>query len=323
MPDSPTSPTGFPAGLPPVAGPPDAMAQAHQLREQRAPLAHRLAHVAGAVARLPKTKTAPAGGGGSFKYTPIEDMAAAITGLCAAAGVAMLPEHVEALAEGADYRDEKRARWRYLYRVTWLVTDGTEQLRMQTMGEAMDWGDKGSNKALTGARKYLYQLLFHLQTGDDPDAEHGAVPPAEQGERPAQQARRQAARQRQAPASAPQAPQGAPQGSGGTQGTPAPAQAATGPDSHPGGMSPDDARKARRRFAAVGAALGSLAGARQFLREQQPPVATMAALLDVPTWMRVCTAAGITPAQPLPEDPGALAIAAALATEAPAEPAAS
>jgi hypothetical protein len=291
------TPRGFPDGLPVVASE-TALEGARRLREERAPLAAKIAYVAGQVARLPKTKEV-SGDGARFRYTPVEDMAAAITGLCAELGLAMLPEAVDPLSEGADWRDpdpaRHRTRWRYLYRVTWLVTDGNEQLRVQTMGEALDWSDKASNKAQTGARKYLYTMLFHLQTGDDPDREHGGTPPAEQGERPAQQQRRQAARQRQG-SQQPAQPAGAPQ---------APAQAGPAP------LSDDDARKVRRRFTALAVKVGAddpsldssgVVDATQ-AKLVELGIASSRQLLNAQEWLKACGAFGINPADGLPPDP--------------------
>jgi hypothetical protein len=41
-------------------------------------------------------------------------------------------------------------------------------------------GDKGVYKALTGANKYLLFKLFQIETGDDPEKDEAAPPPAEQ-----------------------------------------------------------------------------------------------------------------------------------------------
>lgn len=55
-------------------------------------------------------------------------------------------------------------------RVTWLVSHSSgESLECQTIGSGFDGGDKADYKAMTGARKYLFRLLFHIPTGDDPD----------------------------------------------------------------------------------------------------------------------------------------------------------
>lgn len=293
----------------------EAAREAEVLVEGRAPLARRLAWIAAHVARLPKTKTAAAGGGGTFRYTPVEDMAAAITGLAAAVGVAMLPEAVDPLSEGPDWRDQegKRTRWRYLYRVTWLVTDGREEYRVQTMGEALDYGDKASNKALTGARKYLYMMLFHLQTGEDPDAENGAADPEDRnrgGARSGQAAGSGRGRPATRSGAAPQAggPPAAPAASSGPAEPAAPA------------LSPEDARKMRRRYAAI-----VQAAAKQGADEEAAKAGMKAAgatkrsdLLDVQVWLKACEQVGLTPADPLPPDPlGEQAVAAQAArTEA-------
>jgi hypothetical protein len=47
---------------------------------------------------------------------------------------------------------------------------------VQTIGEGADSADKGAYKAMTGARKYAFRLLFNIPTGDD----------AERDETPAQ-----------------------------------------------------------------------------------------------------------------------------------------
>jgi hypothetical protein len=55
-------------------------------------------------------------------------------------------------------------------RVTWCVSHSSgEVLECQTIGSGFDGGDKADYKAMTGARKYLFRLLFHIPTGDDPD----------------------------------------------------------------------------------------------------------------------------------------------------------
>lgn len=44
-------------------------------------------------------------------------------------------------------------------------------LEVDAYGEGQDRGDKGLYKALTGAKKYGYALLFALPTSDDPEAD--------------------------------------------------------------------------------------------------------------------------------------------------------
>ena len=51
------------------------------------------------------------------------------------------------------------------------------------VGTGADMSDKAAYKALTGARKYFFRLLFAVGTGDDPDKE---TPGAEQGDQSGQ-----------------------------------------------------------------------------------------------------------------------------------------
>ena len=67
-------------------------------------------------------------------------------------------------------RNGARAENQVTIRVTWLVSHSSgEALECQTIGSGFDGGDKADYKAMTGARKYLFRLLFHIPTGDDPD----------------------------------------------------------------------------------------------------------------------------------------------------------
>lgn len=52
----------------------------------------------------------------------------------------------------------------------WIVDINTGQKeQLQSVGQGSDSQDKGSNKALTGAYKYLLLRTFAIPTGDDPD----------------------------------------------------------------------------------------------------------------------------------------------------------
>lgn len=53
------------------------------------------------------------------------------------------------------------------YEIIDVDTGGSRQL--QSIGQGSDSQDKGSNKALTGAYKYLLLRTFAIPTGDDPD----------------------------------------------------------------------------------------------------------------------------------------------------------
>jgi hypothetical protein len=50
-----------------------------------------------------------------------------------------------------------------------IDVDTGQQTNLQSIGQGSDSQDKGSNKALTGAYKYLLLRTFAIPTGDDPD----------------------------------------------------------------------------------------------------------------------------------------------------------
>lgn len=59
------------------------------------------------------------------------------------------------------------------FTVTFVVRGGGESFELETVGEALDWSDKSSNKAQTAAQKVAICQLFAIPYGgDDPDHEH-------------------------------------------------------------------------------------------------------------------------------------------------------
>lgn len=58
--------------------------------------------------------------------------------------------------------------------VTWAISDGSETIHMQTLGESWDSSDKASNKAQTAAQKQALQKLFAVGS-EDPDHESPAA----------------------------------------------------------------------------------------------------------------------------------------------------
>jgi hypothetical protein len=64
--------------------------------------------------------------------------------------------------------------------VRWFLRDGDEEFSFCTIGEAMDTGDKATNKAFTAAQKQaISKLLMMSGTDDDPDRiVHEEVVPA-------------------------------------------------------------------------------------------------------------------------------------------------
>jgi hypothetical protein len=135
-------------------------------------LAAKLARIYADVDRFAKSKQIT-GTGPSFSYTPVEEIADDLRKRMGAEGIVMVPSGIEVVAsEDAGTTKSGTTRWRHIIRVDWTLTDGTDSLTVSSVGEAMDTGDKGMNKAQTAARKYALIGAFQLSTGDDPDDRH-------------------------------------------------------------------------------------------------------------------------------------------------------
>ncbi len=50
-----------------------------------------------------------------------------------------------------------------------VVTDGGASLKVSSLGQGLDRGDKAIYKAMTGFKKYAYRHLVMMATGDDPE----------------------------------------------------------------------------------------------------------------------------------------------------------
>jgi len=97
-----------------------------------------------------------------YNYTSDEDLAAAIQPALVKHGVAIFPVA----------SDIERSGDRTIIMQTFRVGHKSgEWMQLQIPGEGVDKQDKGTAKALTGARKYLMRLLFCVPTGDDNEKE--------------------------------------------------------------------------------------------------------------------------------------------------------
>jgi hypothetical protein len=135
-------------------------------------LAAKLAEIYVEVDRFAKSKKVT-GTGPSYSYTPVEEIADYLRKAMGERGVVMVPSSTEVYAsEDAGTTKSGTTRWRHIVRVDWTITDGTDSLSISSVGESMDTGDKGMNKAQTAARKYALIGAFQLSTGDDPDRSH-------------------------------------------------------------------------------------------------------------------------------------------------------
>tara|TARA_R110000787_G_scaffold205811_1_gene316081 strand:+ start:78 stop:707 length:630 start_codon:yes stop_codon:yes gene_type:complete len=97
-----------------------------------------------------------------YNYTSDEDLAAAVQPAMARHGIAMFPTSCQIDRSGD--RCTVVQSWRVAH------TSG-QWMQLEIAGEGVDKQDKGTAKALTGARKYMLRLLFCIPTGDDTERE--------------------------------------------------------------------------------------------------------------------------------------------------------
>lgn len=108
----------------------------------------------------------------NYSFTSVEAMKAAIIPLLSKEGIAIFIEDIEILANETAHT-KNGSPYRYFLISTVFVFSGLgEKLQVKTLGEAMDSGDKGINKATTCAYKNLLKVCFGTATADDNDNDH-------------------------------------------------------------------------------------------------------------------------------------------------------
>lgn len=143
-------------------------------------LAARIAGIMGSIGGVEKKgKITSQAGGPQYKFARDSDVLLAVIPKLAEAGIVMVPEHVALLSVEPNMRGTQQIA---TVRTQWLVTDGKEELRFESLGMGQDSGDKSLPKAQTNARKYGLFMLLHIVTGDDPD--EWASAPVEQPSAP-------------------------------------------------------------------------------------------------------------------------------------------
>ena len=138
---------------------------------QKSTITEKLAKIASEVGTLSKDKEIQ--GGAKYRYLSDEKVMDIVTPLLARERVVFIPTAIEhqTLQREVTRRSgvvtemftEAKVKFRF------YDADTGEFLEGETLGCGSDSGDKSSNKALTGARKYAYRLVFGIRTGDDPD----------------------------------------------------------------------------------------------------------------------------------------------------------
>lgn len=101
----------------------------------------------------------------NFKFQAWDDVVPAVRDACVKHGLAILPscELIERVGDRTTIR----------LTVTLMDVDNDAVMTVNWVGEALDKQDKGVQKAITSAEKYLLLKLFLIPTyGEDPDA-HG------------------------------------------------------------------------------------------------------------------------------------------------------
>lgn len=109
--------------------------------------------------------------GGSYRYVSVEAVIDALRPEMIKQQLVLLPSDVQPLTlehfEGKNGGRQNRTQLKYTFKL--LHAPSGESEPVVVIGEAIDVGDKSSNKAMTAARKYALILAFNIETGDDPD----------------------------------------------------------------------------------------------------------------------------------------------------------
>lgn len=146
----------------------------------------KIATITGILAQhgIAKDRTASGGGGSSFKFRGVDDVYNALAPLLAQHRLVVVPRMV-----ARECVERRSAKGNALFYVTveaefdFVSADDGSTHTARTFGEAMDSGDKATNKAMSAAYKYAAFMTFCIPTEGDPDAEthevSGEMPAAE------------------------------------------------------------------------------------------------------------------------------------------------
>lgn len=119
--------------------------------------------------------------GGAYMFRGIDDLYNAVQPALIKHGVTVIPAEMELLRRDIIERQGKSALIFTMVQATYRFTapDGSS-VTATTIGEAMDTGDKGCNKAMSTAMKYaLFQVLcIPTEESKDPENDHHELPPA-------------------------------------------------------------------------------------------------------------------------------------------------
>ena len=110
-------------------------------------------------------------GGGSYKYVSVEAVIDALRPEMIRQQLVLLPAGMDPITietfENKNGTRQNRTQVKYTFKMLHAPSGEAEEIVV--IGEAIDVGDKSSNKAMTAARKYALIMAFNIETGIDPD----------------------------------------------------------------------------------------------------------------------------------------------------------
>lgn len=115
-------------------------------------------------------KTGQMQGVARYSYAKEGDFIAVIRPLMETHGVTIRPVAQQVITNEEFTRKSGGSAYRIVILATFeLLHTSGDKATVQAFGEGQDSGDKGFNKAMTGAMKYALRQTFCVETGDDPD----------------------------------------------------------------------------------------------------------------------------------------------------------
>ena len=122
---------------------------------------------------IKKERTANTGMGGSYAFRGIDDVYNAISGHLAKAKLNMLPRVLDrTITERTNAKGTVMSYVVLTVEFDLVSAEDGSMHTIRTMGEAMDSGDKATNKAMSAAMKYACLLAFQIPTEGDNDTEN-------------------------------------------------------------------------------------------------------------------------------------------------------
>ena len=120
-----------------------------------------------------------------YKYATEADVADKVRTVLADNDVVMMPSVVEhSIREVVTRKGNTEYIAMVLMEFEFIDGESGESIKIRTIGEGQDAGDKGVYKAMTGAAKYALMKAFLIPTGDDPEMDSGNGDVQEQQKEP-------------------------------------------------------------------------------------------------------------------------------------------